>query len=154
MAVDGLSIDWRISMARARAEAGPTRVLAGNVDPMHLYGSEANIRQAVADCIAQAKVRHWGAVCVACVVWVGVGVVWSGDRCLAGGDERGSEKGAIDTLPVVVVHSPHMPPFSSSLSSSTWCQGHHVLNLGHGVEKDTPEENVAIFVDAAKHIKL
>jgi uroporphyrinogen-III decarboxylase len=29
-----------------------------------------------------------------------------------------------------------------------------VLNLGHGVEKDTPEENVAIFVDAARHIKL
>ena len=68
MAVDGLSIDWRISMARARAEAGPTRVLAGNVDPMHLYGSEANIRQAVADCIAQAKVRRWGVLCVACVM--------------------------------------------------------------------------------------
>jgi len=60
MAVDGLSIDWRISMARARAEAGPTRVLAGNVDPMHLYGSEANIRKAVVDCIAQAKVRLCG----------------------------------------------------------------------------------------------
>ena len=38
MAVDGLSIDWKISMARARALAGPAFVLAGNVDPMHLYG--------------------------------------------------------------------------------------------------------------------
>jgi uroporphyrinogen decarboxylase len=26
----------------------------------------------------------------------------------------------------------------------------HVLNLGHGVEKDTPEENVCIFVDQCK----
>ena len=26
----------------------------------------------------------------------------------------------------------------------------HVLNLGHGVEKDTPEEAVRIFVDAAR----
>ena len=26
----------------------------------------------------------------------------------------------------------------------------HVLNLGHGVEKDTPEAAVAAFVDVAK----
>ena len=31
-------VDWKISMARARELAGPSRVLAGNVDPMHLYG--------------------------------------------------------------------------------------------------------------------
>lgn len=85
--VDGLSIDWRISMARAREVAGPKMVLAGNVDPMVLYGSENNIRASVAHCIDQAK-------------------------------------------------------------------GKHVLNLGHGVEKDTPESSVAAFVDAAKKIKL
>jgi hypothetical protein len=33
-------------------------------------------------------------------------------------------------------------------------QGNHVLNLGHGVEKDTPESAVAAFVNAAKEINL
>ena len=33
-------------------------------------------------------------------------------------------------------------------------KGDHVLNLGHGVEKDTPESAVAAFVNAAKEIKI
>jgi len=81
--VDGLSIDWQISMQSARRVAGPNKVLAGNVDPMVLYGSEGNIRAAVKECIRQGGSRH-------------------------------------------------------------------VLNLGHGVEKDTDEEKVAIFVDEAR----
>jgi len=81
--VDGLSIDWQISMASARRIAGPNRVLAGNVDPMVLYGSEANVRASVQECIRQ------------------------------GGNK-------------------------------------HVLNLGHGVEKDTDEAKVGIFVDEAR----
>ena len=32
--------------------------------------------------------------------------------------------------------------------------GKHVLNLGHGVEKDTQEEAVATFVNACTSIKL
>jgi uroporphyrinogen decarboxylase len=31
--------------------------------------------------------------------------------------------------------------------------GKHVLNLGHGVEKDIPEENVGIFIDEAKKFR-
>jgi uroporphyrinogen decarboxylase len=85
--VDALSIDWKISMESARKVAGKDRVLCGNVDPMVLYGSHANIRSAVERCIEQAD-------------------------------------------------------------------GKHVLNLGHGVEKDIPEENVAAFVDACKSISL
>jgi uroporphyrinogen decarboxylase len=81
--VDGLSIDWKISMQSARRVAGPNKVLAGNVDPMVLYGSEGDIRAAVKECIRQGGSRH-------------------------------------------------------------------VLNLGHGVEKDTDEEKVAIFVDEAR----
>ncbi len=84
MPLDGLSVDWRITMERARKIAGPSHVLQGNVDPMVLYGSEQDIRTAVKDCIAQAG-------------------------------------------------------------------GRHVLNLGHGVEKDTPEYAVEVFVDAAKN---
>lgn len=30
----------------------------------------------------------------------------------------------------------------------------HILNLGHGVELDTPEESVRLFVDAARSISL
>lgn len=87
MKMDALSIDWKISMESARKVAGKDRVLCGNVDPMVLYGSHANIRSAVERCIEQAD-------------------------------------------------------------------GKHVLNLGHGVEKDIPEENVAAFVDACKSISL
>ncbi len=32
--------------------------------------------------------------------------------------------------------------------------GKHVLNLGHGVEKDTSEEAVVAFVNTAKSIRL
>ena len=60
----------------------PNSVLAGNVDPVVLYGSDENIRKAA---------RH-----------------------------------AIDN-------------------------GCDVLNLGHGVEKDTREEAVGIFVDEARN---
>ncbi|KAJ1433326.1 Uroporphyrinogen decarboxylase [Ochromonadaceae sp. CCMP2298] len=84
MDVDGLSLDWKVSMAQARKVA-PHTVLAGNVDPITLYGSEANIRKAVASCIQQAG-------------------------------------------------------------------GKHVLNLGHGVEKDTSESAVQAFVTAAREV--
>lgn len=83
MAYDALSIDWQISMATARRVAGPGKVLAGNVDPMVLYGSRPTIEAAVATCLEQAR-------------------------------------------------------------------GKHVLNLGHGVEKDTTEEAVEILVNAVK----
>lgn len=86
MGMDALSVDWRISMKHARAIA-PGEVLAGNVDPVVLYGSEAGIREAVGRCLHQA----------------GLG-------------------------------------------------GKHVLNLGHGVEKDIPEEAVQMFVDAARQL--
>lgn len=74
-------------MKTARSIVGPKTVLAGNVDPMVLYGSENNIKAAVANCISQAN-------------------------------------------------------------------GYHILNLGHGVEKDTSEYAVQTFVNAAKEIKL
>jgi uroporphyrinogen-III decarboxylase len=79
--VDGLSVDWKISMAHARKVA-PNTVLAGNTDPITLYGKEEDIRAAARLCISQ---------------------------------------------------------------------GCDVLNLGHGVEKDTKEESVAAFVDEAKN---
>jgi len=84
--VDGLSIDWRISMTRARQVAGNKLVLAGNIDPMVLYGTETNIKNAVHQVVHQMQASG----------------------------------------------------------------GKHVLNLGHGVEKDTPEEAVRCFVNAAR----
>ena len=75
-------------MTSARRIVGPNRVLAGNVDPMVLYGSTEKIEAAVTTCISQA-----------------------------GG-------------------------------------GRHVLNLGHGVEKDMSEAAVATFINAARRIHL
>jgi uroporphyrinogen-III decarboxylase len=87
MGMHALSVDWRISMAHARAIAGRDTVLAGNIDPMVLYGSEKAIESAIEACAKQA----------------GLG-------------------------------------------------GKHVLNLGHGVEQDTPERAVQCFVDAARRL--
>jgi uroporphyrinogen-III decarboxylase len=83
MGLDAISIDWKVSMARARDVAGQDTVLAGNVDPIVLYGSPETIKTSVHRCIQQAN-------------------------------------------------------------------GKHVLNLGHGVEKDTSEEAVQYFVNAAR----
>lgn len=84
MTYDAWSIDWQISMAKAREIAGESRVLAGNIDPMVLYGSEKTIVDAVETCIKGAG------------------------------------------------------------------SGKHVVNLGHGVEKDTTEEAVEILVNSVK----
>ncbi len=88
MAVDALSVDWRISMQQAREVVGNKRVLQGNIDPMVLYGSESNIRRAVRECIDQGKT------------------------------------------------------------------GGLVVNLGHGIEKDTPVQAVEIMVDEVKQYKI
>lgn len=88
MVVDALSVDWRVSMQHARSVVGDKKVLQGNIDPMVLYGSEANIRRAVRECI----------------------------------DQSGT--------------------------------GGLVVNLGHGVEKDTPVEAVQILVDEVKQYKI
>lgn len=52
--MDALALDWRVSMKSAREVLGPKRVLCGNVDPMILYGSDAQISQGVRQCIADA----------------------------------------------------------------------------------------------------
>lgn len=87
MNYDALSIDWQISMATARRIVGPDRVIAGNIDPMVLYGSTTTITNAVKTCI----------------------------------DGAGKRK--------------------------------HVVNLGHGVEKDTTEEAVETLVNAVKEYR-
>lgn len=74
-------------MASARKIAGNEKVLAGNVDPIILYGSDEKIAAAVVKCINDAGRRK------------------------------------------------------------------HVLNLGHGVEKDMKESSVATFVRTAKNYK-
>ena len=54
MGMHALSVDWRISMKHARSIVGESTVLAGNVDPMVLYGSERDIQAAVQRCITEA----------------------------------------------------------------------------------------------------
>ena len=54
MDMHALSVDWRISMKHARSIVGESTVLAGNVDPMMLYGSERGIQAAVQRCLAEA----------------------------------------------------------------------------------------------------
>lgn len=65
MAVDGLSVDWKISMAHARAVAGPKRVLAGNVDPMHLYGRYVVV-EIVSNCYYCNQILSTAIYCCRC----------------------------------------------------------------------------------------
>lgn len=76
-------------MKHARRVVGPSTVLAGNLDPMILYGRPQNIESAVKQCIMEAGI-----------------------------------------------------------------EGRHVLNLGHGVELDTPEDAVRCVVEAARKYSM
>ena len=51
---DVVGLDWSTSMRAARAEAGDGVTLAGNVDPMELFGGEAAISRAVERCLLEA----------------------------------------------------------------------------------------------------
>lgn len=49
---DALGLDWTINIGEARRRVGHKVALQGNMDPGILYGSPAQIRQAVADILA------------------------------------------------------------------------------------------------------
>lgn len=51
-------LDWNTQMSQARKTFGANRTLQGNVDPMYLFGTEATIRAAVAECVSEAGRRH------------------------------------------------------------------------------------------------
>jgi len=51
---DVVGLDWSTSMKAARSAAGDGRVLAGNVDPMELFGGEEAIARAVERCLVEA----------------------------------------------------------------------------------------------------
>jgi uroporphyrinogen decarboxylase len=82
---DAVSLDWGLDMAAARAELGDTPV-QGNLDPSHLFGDPAFVRERTREIIEAA------------------------------GPEG------------------------------------HILNLGHGVHKNTPVASVEAFVETAKSI--
>jgi uroporphyrinogen decarboxylase len=52
--VDVVGLDWTVDMADARRRLGPGVAVQGNVDPVVLFGSQAAIEAAVADCVAKA----------------------------------------------------------------------------------------------------
>lgn len=54
---DMISLDWAVDMARARDTLGWEIPVSGNVDPMILFGGEAEIRKAVRDNIRKAGSR-------------------------------------------------------------------------------------------------
>jgi uroporphyrinogen-III decarboxylase len=60
MQADMIALDWAVDMRVARQILGAERKVSGNVDPTTLFGSEAQIREAVITNIAEAggKGRH------------------------------------------------------------------------------------------------
>jgi uroporphyrinogen decarboxylase len=51
---DVVGLDWGTTMAESRAQYGAARTLAGNVDPVELFGGEAAIEAAVRRCLTEA----------------------------------------------------------------------------------------------------
>lgn len=58
MACDMISLDWAVDMTTARATLGADRRVQGNIDPTVLFGSEAQISEAVSTCIGKAGGRR------------------------------------------------------------------------------------------------
>jgi uroporphyrinogen decarboxylase len=60
MQADVISLDWAVDMGAARRTLGENRLVQGNVDPTVLFGTPAQIREAVQANIAEAggKGRH------------------------------------------------------------------------------------------------
>merc|ERR1719198_2861693 len=60
MAADVIALDWAVDMRVARQTLGADRLVQGNVDPTILFGSPAQIREAVHANIAEAggKGKH------------------------------------------------------------------------------------------------
>jgi len=60
MKADMISLDWAVDMKTARQTLGADRLVAGNVDPTMLFGSEDQIRELVHENIADAggKGKH------------------------------------------------------------------------------------------------
>jgi uroporphyrinogen decarboxylase len=54
MPADMIAIDWSVDMRTARSILGPDIPISGNMDPTILFGSQAQIEQAVRDCIDKA----------------------------------------------------------------------------------------------------
>jgi len=54
MAADVISLDWAVDMRVARTTLGSDRLVQGNIDPTVLFGTEAQIRDAVHTNIAEA----------------------------------------------------------------------------------------------------
>lgn len=54
MSCDMISLDWAVDMGIARERLGKDRLVSGNVDPLALFGSDAQIRSAVHKNIKQA----------------------------------------------------------------------------------------------------
>ena len=54
MAADVISLDWAVDMRTARQTLGQDRLVQGNIDPTLLFGSEAQIAEAVRMNIAEA----------------------------------------------------------------------------------------------------
>jgi uroporphyrinogen decarboxylase len=54
MGADMICIDWAVDMGRAREILGPNLPISGNIDPAILFGSKAQIEQAVRECIDKA----------------------------------------------------------------------------------------------------
>jgi uroporphyrinogen decarboxylase len=54
MGADMIAVDWSVDMAMARQILGPDMPISGNIDPTILFGTKAQIEQAVRDCIDKA----------------------------------------------------------------------------------------------------
>jgi uroporphyrinogen decarboxylase len=70
--LDGLSLDWRMSFAEARA-ALPTKILQGQLDPVTLFAPEAFVREKTRALLADLDALPGGST--GCIVNLGHGIL-------------------------------------------------------------------------------
>lgn len=126
---DIVSVDWTVHLAEARKKMGAVGVQVG---PGRRVCGDAAARGAGRD--ARRPVCARGALTAACPLRADAGA------CAAQGN---LDPAVLLGTPDVIVERTH-----DVIKQGGGKQ--HVVNLGHGIEPSTPEENAKLFVDTVK----
>jgi uroporphyrinogen-III decarboxylase len=139
---DIVSLDWTVTMEEGRRRIGEQMGVQGNLDPAILYGPQ--------DVIKVCALSLSLSLCK-CVKGGGCSVYCGGRKSLVAFSQA-----PVFTCILPSTHPTRFTPTTPETQERTeeiLRQGKgfkHVMNLGHGIEATTPEENAKFFIDTVK----